>query len=77
MSTTTLTSIPRKGIPDEITDRLRSYIREYRALRENELVSMKRNMDMSQRVQSAYKRWNRLQTLKSVRKIVSVFEQNK
>lgn len=69
MSTTTLTSIPRKGIPDEITDRLRSYIREYRALRENELVSMKRNMDMSQRVQSAYKRWYRLQTLKSVRKM--------
>jgi len=62
-------STTRKGIPNEVTNCLRTYIREYRALRENELVSMKRTKDMSERVQSAYKRWHRFKTLKSVRKM--------
>lgn len=66
---TTTTASTRIGIPYEVAERLRSYIREYRCLRQNELASMKRHQNMSQRVQSSYNRWNRLQTMKNVRKM--------
>jgi len=59
----------KRGIPDEIIKILRSHVYEYQGIRDSELRFMKRNNDKSQRVKSAYARWNRMRTIKSVRKL--------
>ena len=48
---------------------MRMQVSEYRTLREMEVISLKRNKDLSQRVQDAFNRWHRLRTLKCIRKM--------
>jgi len=69
MTTLTTTASTRTCIPYKVVNNIMSYIREYRTIRENEIISMKRNMYNSQRVQSACARWHKLRILKSVRRL--------
>jgi hypothetical protein len=67
--TTLTTTTTETGFPYEVIHHMRTQICEYRSLREIEVISFKRNKDMSQRVQNAFVRWHRLRTLKSIRKM--------